>query len=105
MNASRRNRGLWMVYDYENASRVWLDWKTFSSNPGKFMYFWDTKRVVLPIDLDPPLQRAYRKLLNPYFTPARASAFEPAVRELVSDPCSSTGRPIDRAELAAKTLF
>jgi cytochrome P450 len=81
---SDRNRGLWMVYDYENASRVWRDWETFSSNPDKYMYFRDTKPVELPIDLDPPLQRAYRKLLNPYFTPARASAFEPAVRQLVS---------------------
>jgi cytochrome P450 len=82
---SDRNDGLWVVYDYENASRVWLDWETFSNGPGKYIYSRDTKPVQPPIDVDPPLQKAYRRLLNPYFTPARAAAFEPGVRDLVTE--------------------
>ncbi len=38
-----------------------------------------------PLHLDPPDHTPYRRALNPYFTPARMAAIEPAVRKVVAD--------------------
>jgi len=38
-----------------------------------------------PLHLDPPDHTPYRRALNPYFTPARMEAIEPALRRIVAD--------------------
>src|SRR5215470_10797165 len=59
--------GFWLLSRYEDVFAVLQDWRTFSSEarvrddeatgPGNRMP---------PISNDPPLQRDFRKLLNPY---------------------------------------
>jgi cytochrome P450 len=38
-----------------------------------------------PIDYDPPESRAYRQILNPYFSLAKVVEYEPWIRELVAE--------------------
>jgi cytochrome P450 len=38
-----------------------------------------------PLHLDPPDHTPYRRALNPYFTPAKMAAIEPALRRIVAD--------------------
>jgi cytochrome P450 len=38
-----------------------------------------------PLHFDPPEHTPYRRALNPYFTPAKMEAIEPAVRRIVGD--------------------
>ena len=38
-----------------------------------------------PLHLDPPEHTPYRRALNPYFTPAKMAAIEPALRRIVGD--------------------
>lgn len=38
-----------------------------------------------PIDYDPPDSRAYRQILNPYFSLAKVASYEPWIRELVAE--------------------
>ncbi len=38
-----------------------------------------------PLHLDPPEHTPYRRALNPYFTPAKMEALEPALRRIVGD--------------------
>jgi cytochrome P450 len=42
-------------------------------------------RPLIPLELDPPLHRKYRKLLDPLFTPQRMAVLEPAVVELCNE--------------------
>lgn len=76
--------GYWVVNSYELAKTVYQDWETFSSvglkepaprAEGGFQ--------MPPIDFDPPAQLEFRRLLNPWLTPARVSKFEPQIRALV----------------------
>jgi cytochrome P450 len=38
-----------------------------------------------PVDYDPPDSRAYRQILNPYFSLAKVAEYEPWIREMVSE--------------------
>jgi cytochrome P450 len=42
-------------------------------------------RPLIPLEIDPPDQRKFRKLLDPLFAPRRMQALEPAMRSLVND--------------------
>jgi len=73
--------GQYIVTRYEDACQVLEDPATFSSRPEASII--GTKGVRMPpIDTDPPAQRAYRKILNPYFHPRRLAAQESTVREV-----------------------
>jgi cytochrome P450 len=75
--------GFFVVNAYDLAKDGLADWETFSSRAEKSI----TPQVKGkthrgPIDVDPPLQRALRKILNPYLTPKRLAPLEPSIREL-----------------------
>lgn len=38
-----------------------------------------------PIDADPPVQREWRHVLNPYLTPKRIAQYEPGIRAMVTE--------------------
>lgn len=79
--------GAWVAVRYDECYRVLQDWEHFSSNPtpeGAEQLAGD-----LVITLDPPRQQKFRKVLNPYFSPARMKALRPQIRE-------ETDRLIDR---------
>ncbi|MCT7657512.1 cytochrome P450 [Mycobacterium deserti] len=79
--------GAWVATRYDECYRILQDWQNFSSNPtpeGAEQLAGD-----LVITMDPPRQQSFRKVLNPYFSPARMKALRPQIRE-------ETDRLIDR---------
>ncbi|MDY6996121.1 MAG: cytochrome P450, partial [Actinomycetota bacterium] len=75
--------GAWVVVDYDDCYTIAQDWQHFSSNPipdvaPDFL----GKLVVV---LDPPIQQQLRKVLNPYFSPARMKALRPQIESETDD--------------------
>jgi cytochrome P450 len=71
--------GAWVATRYDECYRILQDWQHFSSNPtpeGAEQLAGD-----LVITLDPPRQQKFRKVLNPYFSPARMKALRPQIRD------------------------
>lgn len=71
--------GAWVAVRYEECYRILQDWQHFSSNPTPEA----SERLAgdLVITLDPPRQQKFRKVLNPYFSPARMKALRPQIRD------------------------
>ncbi|MEO3760093.1 cytochrome P450 [Mycobacterium sp. B14F4] len=70
--------GAWVATRYDECYRILQDWQHFSSNPtpeGAEQLAGD-----LVITMDPPRQQSFRKVLNPYFSPARMKALRPQIR-------------------------
>jgi cytochrome P450 len=80
--------GVWIVTKYEDVFRILRDWQTFSSS-----YPWLAEAETfsarlgdrLPITSDPPLQREFRRLLDPFLAPQAVARHEPQVREIVTE--------------------
>lgn len=70
--------GAWVAVRYDECYRILQDWEHFSSNPTPEA----SEQLMgdLVITLDPPRQQKFRKVLNPYFSPARMKALEPQIR-------------------------
>ncbi|KUI08175.1 cytochrome [Mycolicibacterium acapulense] len=69
----------WVAARYTECYRILQDWQHFSSNPTP-----DATEAFggdLVITLDPPRQQKFRKVLNPYFSPARMKALRPQIRD------------------------
>lgn len=69
--------GAWVAVRYAECVMILQDWEHFSSNPtpeGAEQLAGD-----LVITLDPPRQQKFRKVLNPYFSPARMKALRPEI--------------------------
>ncbi|MEN3220196.1 cytochrome P450 [Mycolicibacterium porcinum] len=78
--------GAWVAVRYAECVKILQDWEHFSSNPtpeGAEQLAGD-----LVITLDPPRQQKFRKVLNPYFSPARMKALRPEI-------CAETDLLID----------
>ncbi|MGZ5397197.1 MAG: cytochrome P450 [Mycobacterium sp.] len=71
--------GAWVANRYEECYKILQDWEHFSSNPTPE----GAERLAgdLVITLDPPRQQQLRKVLNPYFSPARMKALKPQIRD------------------------
>jgi cytochrome P450 len=77
--------GFWTVSRYEDVVNCFQDWRSLSSALEKALAgVRPGQPVKPPIDLDPPLQRRFRQLLNPFLTPDKVSKFEPWIRTLVT---------------------
>jgi cytochrome P450 len=71
--------GAWVAVRYAECVQILQDWEHFSSNPtpeGAEQLAGD-----LVITLDPPRQQKFRKVLNPYFSPARMKALRPEISD------------------------
>ncbi len=69
--------GAWVATRYAECYKILQDWQHFSCNPapeGAEQLAGD-----LVITLDPPRQQQFRKVLNPYFSPARMKALRPQI--------------------------
>lgn len=90
----------WVAVRYSECTRILQDWEHFSSNPTP-----DAAEAFggdLVITLDPPRQQKFRKVLNPYFSPARMKALRPQIRDETDrliDDLITTGRG-DLAQVA-----
>jgi cytochrome P450 len=81
------NGGFWAATSYDLVLRMAQDWETFSSaegvalnRPGP-----DVVPYIMPIDVDPPRQRAYRKQLNPHFVPKILRKYEDAINAIADE--------------------
>jgi cytochrome P450 len=78
--------GFWVLTRYEDVLRVAQDWETFSSELGITVPYQppSTPMKILPVAVDPPLQRTFKRLVNAHFTPAKVGPWEEPTRALVS---------------------
>jgi cytochrome P450 len=78
------NGGFWAATSYELVLRIAQGWEVFSSGEGVALNRPgpDVLPYIMPIDVDPPRQRAYRKQLNPHFTPRVLGHFEDAISRI-----------------------
>ncbi|MEO6976008.1 MAG: cytochrome P450 [Gallionella sp.] len=67
----------WTLFRHEDISRVLNDHETFSSVV--------SQHLSVPNGMDPPEHTNYRRLIEPYFSQERITAFEPACREIAAD--------------------
>lgn len=76
--------GYWVVTKYQDVLRVAQDWETFSSAFGLTVPVSPIAVRNLPVEIDPPLQREFKRLINAYFTPKAVRPWEPRTRALVN---------------------
>lgn len=67
----------WSLFRHEDIMRVLEDHDTFSSAV--------SAHISVPNTMDPPEHTHYRRIIEPYFSAARMSAFEPVCRQLAAD--------------------
>jgi cytochrome P450 len=72
--------GYWMVTRYENVQQVLQNPKVFSSADGITIPHNPAASIMPPIDLDPPLQRDFRHLLNPCLSPDAVKRHTDSIR-------------------------
>jgi cytochrome P450 len=75
--------GFWVLTRYEDVLHVAQDWQTFSSELGITVPAPPTSTKILPVTVDPPLQREFKRLVNARFTPAKIAPWEEPARVLV----------------------
>jgi cytochrome P450 len=83
---SDQHQGYWVLSRYEDVLRVAQDWQTFSSELGIGVPRQPEGSAfkILPVTVDPPVQRTFKRLINAYFTPAAIAGWEVPTRDLAS---------------------
>jgi cytochrome P450 len=76
--------GFWVVTRYQDVLQVAQDWATFSSAEGLTVPRAPISVRNLPVEVDPPLHRVYKRLINTYFTPVAVQPWEERTRALAS---------------------
>lgn len=80
--------GQWIVTSHEGVRAVARNWGSFSSQYGAGPIPFDEGEAqfkLLPQDLDPPVHRDHRKVLNPYFNIDTVAAREQEIREIAGE--------------------
>lgn len=80
---SDQHGGFWVVTAYEEVLQVAQDWETFSSELGFTVPRPENPPKILPMGVDPPLHRSFKRLINAYFTPKVVTQWQKPTRELV----------------------
>lgn len=75
--------GYWLVTSYAEVRQALRDPATYSSSRGVGFPHHQTL-MMPPIDLDPPLQKDFRRLLNPHFSRAGIAKYAGAIREIAA---------------------
>lgn len=78
--------GFWVLTGYEDILTVAQDWQTWSSELGITVPYEPpaTDIKIMPVGIDPPLQRTFKRLVNSQFTPAKVGPWEEPTRALVN---------------------
>ncbi len=84
---SDQYEGYWVLTRYEDVLRAAQDWETWSSEVGGGISIKPAGMTVkaIPVHIDPPLHREYKRLINAWFTPAVVAEYEPRTRRIVTD--------------------
>lgn len=78
---STAHGGYWLVTSYAAVREALSDPATFSSSEG-VAFPHHQSLMMPPIDLDPPLQKDFRRLLNRHFSRAGITKYEDAIRAI-----------------------
>jgi cytochrome P450 len=81
---SERYGGFWIATRYEDVLRIAQDWESFTSTEGITVPSGPTTIPAIPEQLDPPLHREFKRLINAWFTPAIVAKEEQAMRDVVT---------------------
>lgn len=77
---SDRYDGFWFVSRHDDVRRVLTEYESFSAAEGVTIPREPMR--LLPLEVDPPLQREYRAVLNPHLTPLAVTKYESYARDL-----------------------
>ena len=79
--------GYWILTRYDDVLRAAQDWETWSSEVGGGVSIKPAGMSVkaIPVHIDPPLHREYKRLINQWFTVAAVAGYEQRTRELVTE--------------------
>ena len=77
---SETGEGYWVVNRYQDVARCAKDWRTFSSADGFMVNRPEGMPYFPPAEIDPPLQRALRAVLEPFLRPKAVATFAPVIR-------------------------
>jgi cytochrome P450 len=77
--------GYWVLTDHKDVSAVLTDYSNFTSTEGVTVPRVEVPLRALPMESDVPIQQQYRKLLNPFLSPARSAALEPGIRDIIRE--------------------
>jgi cytochrome P450 len=81
---SDQHGGFWVVTRYQDVVRVAQDWETFSSAHGLTVPVAPIAVRNIPVEVDPPIQRVYKRLINSHLTPAAVGPWEEDTRALAN---------------------
>ena len=88
---SDQHDGYWIATRYEDVLRIAQDWETFSNELGITVPHVERPASasgeamkILPVGIDPPLHREFKRLINRHFTPAAVAPWEDGTRALVT---------------------
>ena len=76
--------GHWIVTRYKESREVLTDPETFSSFPNNLVTPADFGKFI-PLELDPPEHTAYRRVLQPLFSPQRMKRLSDDIRTVVNE--------------------
>jgi cytochrome P450 len=78
--------GYWILTRYDDVLTAAQNWETWSSEYGGGVGIKPAGMTVkaIPVHIDPPLHREYKRLINVWFTSAAVAPFEARTRELVT---------------------
>jgi cytochrome P450 len=78
--------GYWILTRYEDVLRAAQDWETWSSEVDGGVGIKPAGMTIkaIPVHIDPPLHREYKRLINMWFTVAAVAQYEERTRELVT---------------------
>lgn len=77
--------GFWVATTYDEVLQIVQNWETFSSAHGLTIPHTGSSVPLLPMELDPPLHRAFRKVINLYLSPAAVAPYEEPTRRIVTE--------------------
>lgn len=79
---SSTHGGFWIVTRYEEAAKVLQNAARFSNRASGSVRQDSVRLPLIPMVIDPPEQREFRRFLNPHFTAAAMAVHEPAIRRV-----------------------
>lgn len=82
---SDHHGGFWVLTRYDDVRKVILDWESFTSEQGLSIPKTHNALRMPPIEVDPPEQRQWRKLMNHLLTPQILAKHEPGMRRIANE--------------------
>jgi cytochrome P450 len=76
--------GFFVATRYDEVIGAARDWESFTSTRGLAILDGPTVVRSLPVQADPPEQRIYKNLTNPFFTPTATASWEDGTRAIVT---------------------